>query len=515
MKFIVAVLALLAPLSHAAERLSDQVVSIQLMEGESAITLKPSRPISLMGGAGTAKHLSPSLYTLRLTRATPANQRFHLFSKTFQPGETETEQTYTETMRGKGFTPEIVVIGRQLQTASGRILDGRVRWVSIVQTSTEAVALIRQKELNAQDQYTWMQAETLEPGRGRVELLFTSGGASLGTFATPLILKSEGSIAVSNVDVGFWKDDRQVQAYTGSLTVVIGPDGKLELIERLPVETYLQGVLPAEMPSGWALEALKAQAVAARSEVLVNLATKHRLDGFDFCGNEHCRAYVGQGGAKETTNRALRETAGQIIVHENRIVPTVFSATCGGWTENNDTVWCGPPNPALRGVADFSEGETAPSLSESAMESWLKMTPTAYCSGDTRYFRWTRTYSEPEIRDMINKRIDVGGIKRIELGDRGVSGRLKWIRVYGSRGTQVIKKELPIRQALGGLPSAMFVLDVAKVNGVPKFTFVGGGRGHGVGLCQNGAQGMALKGIGYERILKHYFTGITLERYQQ
>jgi SpoIID/LytB domain protein len=515
MKFIVAVLALLAPLSHAAERLSDQVVSVQLMEGERVITLKPSRPLSLMGGAGMAKRLSPSLYTLRLTKASPAKQRFHLFSKTFQPDEAVVERAYMETMRGKGFTPEIVVIGRQLQTASGRILDGRVRWVSIVQTGTEGAALSRQKELNGQDQYTWMQAETLEPGRGRVELLLTSGGASLGTFDTPVILKSDGSIAVSNVDVGFWKDDRQVQAYTGSLTVIIGPGGKLKLIERLPVETYLQGVLPAEMPSGWALEALKAQAVAARSEVLVNLATKHRLDGFDFCGTEHCRAYVGQGGAKEATNRALRETAGQIIVHEDRIVPTVFSATCGGWTENNDTVWFGPPNAALRGNADFSGGETAPRLSKSSMASWLKMTPTAYCSGDTRYFRWTRRYSEPEIRDMINKRIDVGSIKRIELGDRGVSGRLKWIRVYGNRGTEVIKKELPIRQALGGLPSAMFVLDTADINGTRTFTFTGGGRGHGVGMCQNGAQGMALQGIDYERILKHYFTGITLERYQQ
>ena len=514
MKFVVAVLVVLAPLSHAAQRLSDQVVSIQLMKGEQAITLQPAQPLSIMGGAGNAKHLSPSLYTIRLQKASPAKQRFHLFSKTFQPGDTAAEKTYLQTMREKGYTPEIVVIGKRLQTASGKILDGRVRWVSIVQIETEKAALARQKELNAQEQYTWMKKETLAPGQGQLELLLASGGGSLGSFSTPLILKSTGPIAVSNVDVGFWKNNHKHLAYTGSLTVVIGPDGKLELLERLPVETYLQGVLPAEMPSSWSIEALKAQAVAARSEVLVNLATKHRLEGFDFCGNEHCRAYVGQGGAIDTTNRALRETAGQILVHNNRIAPTLFSATCGGWTENNDTVWFGPPNPALRGIGDFSGGENAPSPADTSMISWLKMSPTAYCSLDKKYFRWSRNYSEPEIRDMINKRVNVGQINRIKLGDRGVSGRLKWIRVYGSQRTEVIKKELPIRQALGGLPSAMFVLDVTEVNGIQTFTFTGGGRGHGVGLCQNGAQGMALQGMGYDQILKHYFTGVEMERYQ-
>ena len=165
-----------------------------------------------------------------------------------------------------------------------------------------------------------------------------------------------------------------------------------DTMERLPVESYLQGVLPAEMPPLWPIEALKAQAVAARSEVLASLATKHRLEGFDFCGVEHCRAYAGNGGHSERTDAAVRATRGQILVQGNRIVPAVFASNCGGWTEDNETAWRAPPDAALRGIGDGAGGRRKGAPSEAGVEHWLKSPPESYCSGDEKYFRWTRTY---------------------------------------------------------------------------------------------------------------------------
>lgn len=109
--------------------------------------------------------------------------------------------------------------------------------------------------------------------------------------------------------------------------------------------------------------------------------------------------------------------------------------------------------------------------------------------------------------------VDVGAVRDIELGERGVSDRLKWVRIVGSKAEAVIRKEYPIRLAFGGLPSAMFIID-GEYDGdnLVAVTFIGGGLGHGVGLCQHGARGLALGDAHYGAILDHYFTGITIER---
>jgi len=112
---------------------------------------------------------------------------------------------------------------------------------------------------------------------------------------------------------------------------------------------------------------------------------------------------------------------------------------------------------------------------------------------------------------MISQSFTVGRIEDIQVGERGTGGRLKWVRIHGTDGTETIRKELPIRRAFGDLPSALFDLDIATDhNGDRHFRFLGAGRGHGVGMCQNGARGMARAGIGYREILRHYFTGVAV-----
>lgn len=494
----------------AAEQISELSVVIQLQDDVKVVTV--FSPFALtVKDAENSYSLPQGLYTFAPLTSAPAKQRFHLFSKTFKPDVVGDEKAYMEACRERGYAPESVVIGKKLRTESGRILDARVHWISLVQCATEAEAKQKKAGLEKVEQWTWMRPEITESGSGTVKLKGASGSYSL---KLPVTLSSEKNLSVSNVDVGFWDENKKHLSYGGELELNVTTSGGLELLERLGVEEYLKGVLPSEMPALWPVEALKAQAVSARSEVLVNLSTKHSLEQFDFCAKEHCRAYRGVNRQKASTNLALVETADQILVQDGEIVETVFSANCGGWTENNDTVWFGPPNAALRGAHDLQKGITSPFGTASGVRQWLTNPPSAYCSGDSTGFRWTRKYSETEIHAMIKKNYAVGSIKQFQLGDRGVSGRLKWIRIHGTADTVTIKKELPIRRTLGGLPSAMFDLSVAGEAPKRTFTIRGGGRGHGVGLCQHGAHGMALKGILYPEILHHYFTRVTIERVQ-
>jgi stage II sporulation protein D len=498
------------PTVYAGDRIADQRVAVQLIAQAKTISFQCAQPFTIVD-ADQSIELLPGVYSFSLEHVKAAQQRFHLFSKTFPLNEVEEEAAYLKSWKDKGYSPVSLTIGKQLLTASGRPLDARVHWISIVQTATEAEANAKQAALNKESQWTWMRPEVTAVGNGTVQLRGTTGAQSL---QLPITIRSASPVSVSNVDVGFWDANLQKQSYGGQLEVTITAGGQLELLEHIPVEDYLQGVLPSEMPYSWPLEALKAQAVAARSDVLVNLSTKHSLERYDFCNTEHCRAYRGLNQHKPQTDEALAKTRGEILVHGGSIAPALFSSNCGGWTENNDTVWFGPPNEALRGRSDLLTPMAPPFDRAGKLHLWFSQPPEANCSGDSTGYRWTRRFTEKELLATLRNKHKLSSIQRIELGERGESGRLKWIRIHTGKEPVLIKKELPIRQALGGLPSAMFDLSVS--GSAPNRVFVlnGGGRGHGVGMCQHGANGMAQRGHSHTEILQHYFTDTQIEKVQ-
>jgi SpoIID/LytB domain protein len=460
--------------------------------------------------------LPPGKYHFKLESKTPARQRFHVFSKTFLPNETVALNGYLAECRAQGHDPEIETFGKQFKTRDARIIDNRQFWISIARFNHEAEAQALVKRLAGQQVFAWIRPETIAWGEGRLAVIGPDGKV-LARIAVPATIRATAPLQVTGVDSGFWSERRADRAYQPPLTLEVGPDGALEAYGRIPLEKYLKGVLPAEMPFSWPAEALKAQAVAARSEVLANLAAKHRLEGFDFCATEHCRAYTGLAGHQSPTDAAVDQTRGLLLIAEGRIVPTVFSASCGGWSEDNEIVWSGPPQAALRAVPDFPPASKPSPGGPVAygIDRWLNSSPPAYCSADKDSFRWNRRYTIQELSQTMNRHYPVGAIRNIEMGDRGPGGRLKWVRVTGTNGVETIHKELPIRRAFGALPSAMCIINVERRNGeAVAVSIVGGGRGHGVGLCQHGARGMAIQGITYDDILNHYFSGAKIERVQ-
>jgi stage II sporulation protein D len=344
----------------------------------------------------------------------------------------------------------------------------------------------------------------------------------------------ETTITLYGVKVGsgFQWESMSDRTYRGIVEIRLGNDARLTAISEIPLDQYLRGVVPAEMPAGYPAEALMAQAVAARSAVLAKLGTKHLNDAYDFCANVHCQVYSGIVSEAENTNLAVAMTGGEVIYYEDNICDAVYSAVCGGHTEHKRNVWNPPDEAYLQGIYYAIPGDSnqfnLDLTKEKDVRAWIDQRPDVYCSLNRenlptllayskKYFRWEVSYSRKELEDIIKKRTDedIGILYDIIPLTRGVSGRLMEIEVLGSRKNIRIKKELNIRRALSPtyLRSACFVIDIEMGEmGTPlAFHFRGAGWGHGVGLCQIGAAVMALDDFSYRNILEHYYKDIEVK----
>lgn len=509
-----ALLALFLTLSQAAGdpvELDALEVRLRYAEAKDSFTVESDVPVQLDDGQ-LRVNLPAGAWTLAAAAAPiPAREQFHLFTKTFQPGEDAAIDAYLDEWRLRKYQPEIVTVGRRLRLANGRLLDNRDLTVSVKRARSLAEAESERKVLEQIPAWAWIRAERVAPGTAPVAVR-NAAGDTVAQLQAPFTIRAEGAVRIARVDTGFWESRVSDQQFAAPLTLEIGPKAQLELYGRLPLENYLKGVLPAEMPPLWPAEAVKAQAVAARSEIAAHLGGKHALEGYDFCILECCRAFVGVQGRHPASDEAVRATAGEILAAGGKAVPTVFSASCGGWTENNDIAWSAPPRSVLRGVSDLRANPAPGGVRAHGYDRWIRSRPDAWCAPGNDFFRWQRRLTAEEISRAVNQRHRVGRVRSIALGERGASGRLETVRVRGSEGEAVIRKELPIRLAFGGLPSAMFIVEAEGPREAPTaFVFHGGGRGHGVGLCQFGARGRAEAGAAYREILRHYFTGATIE----
>lgn len=457
--------------------------------------------LTIVGGAtliheDTATAIASGNYRISLQDATPAHEQYRLFIRAIPERDRREAEAIAGEWKLRGFDAVLVPLGHRYETPNGRVLDNRMIWVTIGAHETEDAANNAKTQLNNEGYWPWVRRERTQTGAGT--LVLTSATGDTHRIPLPCSIRASSFVRISGAIEG---------TYQGDLSLAVSGSGAVELYEEVALDNYLAGVLPSEMPALWPIDALKAQAITARSDVLAHRGMKHALEGFDFTVDELNRVYKGMDNQHPNTDRAIAETQGIVLTHEDRIVPAVFSADCGGWTANNDTVWSAPPDPALRNRPDSL------STPPSDLAARLTQRSDAYCAVDTKYFRWAKQYSQSELSRIVNQRHKVGRIESISLGARGPSGRLVSVRVKGSEGSATIGKEYPIRLAFGGLPSAMFILDKRNApSGEAVYTFTGGGRGHGVGLCQHGAKGMANQGHAADAILAHYFSASKIEK---
>ncbi|MDD5746893.1 MAG: SpoIID/LytB domain-containing protein [Candidatus Omnitrophica bacterium] len=359
--------------------------------------------------------------------------------------------------------------------------------------------------------------------RDRQEISITSDGQRCLRLSRPVSiahLSPAATFLIFDVEAGigqYWasKTDR---IYRGAINISNGDGETLRIINVVNLEEYLYGVLPSEMPPEWPAEALKAQAVAARSEADVKLG-RHGKEGYDFCSGVHCQAYSGARVETKATNAAVDSTCGEVAVYNGKPIDAVYSNSCGGHTQDNiygDRSLI----PYLRARVDAPSGTgfVFP-LSPLELDDWLwTQNIPVFCNNDAfsrrSNFRWMRVYSKEKLQELINKKMDIGALISVDIAERNLSGHIQNICITGSKGVFTVEKELTIRQLFGDLRSGMFNIDVAvdKKGNAREFLFYGGGWGHGVGMCQVGAATMAQGGYTYDRIIQFYYTDTQIKK---
>lgn len=281
-------------------------------------------------------------------------------------------------------------------------------------------------------------------------------------------------------------------------------------VNILPLDEYVQGIMAAEMPAQFPQEALRAQAVLARTYALKHLG-KHKAHGYDLCDTQNCQVYGGVNSETEPGNAAVESTFGQTMQYKNKPIESLFSANCGGATQSaKDAGWT--DTPYLQTVSDYKEFDFD-KLEPYHFQALLQYPSAAYSKYNKHVslaaFRWARVVSEKELREVIkNQKKDIGPITALIPLRRSRAGYVTKLLVKGTKGSVTLNKENVIRNnlSLGMLRSSYFIVQPNYQNRQLKyFVFYGGGWGHGVGFCQTGAAGRADAGQDYKTILKHYF----------
>lgn len=326
--------------------------------------------------------------------------------------------------------------------------------------------------------------------------------------------------------------------YHGAFEVIQKDDRRgFYLVNLVETQEYLKGVVPNEMPVRFGLEALKAQAVAARNYVLTPRTQAYKE--FNVVDSVASQVYYGVNTEADLATRAVMETDGIVALYNNEPILALYSSTAGGYTESYSHAFSDPltkmfpsiNKPYLTAVPDKSEFKSLEDEND-AKKFYENKVPSFDI--ESPYYRWQKKWAVGELENVLKSTMiaqsktgfihpafkqgdDLGKIKDIKVMKRGASGKAVEIELMTTKGCYRIAKELVIRRVFQkdgvSLPSANIVFEknLDNYGNVTDITIFGGGFGHGVGMSQYGAGYMATKlNQPYYNILRHYYTGINL-----
>lgn len=293
-----------------------------------------------------------------------------------------------------------------------------------------------------------------------------------------LYIDSPEKISVKKLNSSFHR------SYHGRMQIVAGKGG-MYIINHVPTETYLEGVLNAEINTNWPIEAVKAQAVIARTFALFKREQrKEKL--WHISAGEYDQVYKGDGISDERGKRVIELTYGIIVSYRGRLAQTFYHSNCGGITENPSSLWKGSyPYP------------------------YLKVKSVPYGKSDPR-FQWQASISNREILQVLKKSgIHLTELNHLSIGEYTPSGRVKNL-VFNKSPAHAIPAET-FRRLTGYRRIQSLLFDVVRIPG--GYFFKGRGNGHGVGLSQWSAKEMAEVGYRYHEILHFFYHDIKLAHY--
>ncbi|MCX5680041.1 MAG: SpoIID/LytB domain-containing protein [Candidatus Omnitrophica bacterium] len=302
------------------------------------------------------------------------------------------------------------------------------------------------------------------------------------TVASDGLLVGGKAIGGTGINIKVVKDSNiyiDTRRFRGSVDIVRKDNGKLLVINNIDMDDYLYGVLYHEVSHRWPAECLKAQAIAARTFALEQ-ARGNKGQPYDLRCDIYSQVYGGRDGEKWSTTHAVDSTRGKVLTFNGDIFPTYYHATCAGYTEDASNLW---------------NADIAP----------LKGVPCNFC-GNSKHYRWAKELPlanvESKLKDSGYK---IGHIKSVNILSKNRSGRNENIEIKDDTGTSVVLTGKDFRQIFGPneIRSTKFDAEIKRGN----LMLNGMGWGHGVGMCQWGAYGMALRGKKCDDILKYYYPG--------
>ncbi len=409
--------------------------------------------------------------------------------------------------------PELVLAWRWQPLAQPLSLRRRVLGPFASYESAEAAALrwqragVRPEIARGQDWEVWGPAEAAAPGaqasrlierrltrRLGLELASSTGSLALDQ---PLRIEAPGGL--------LWKGG----VYRGPFRLIADSLGTWSLVEEVPLERYLEGVVPHEIGAGAPAAALAVQAVLARTWALRN-RVRYQVDGYHLCADTQCQVYLDPSQAGSPVRRAIASTRGLVLTAAGQPIHAVYHASNGGIAAGLEEAWDVEAVPYLRAFADgppsFVTRMPVP-LSPVALAQLLQAGSQAY-GADHPLFRWQRRLSAPRITAALGARAAaIGEVRNLKVLERGPSGRVLALEIVGANGSTVLRRDA-IRRTLRELPSTLFSLSPS---GAGTWRVQGGGFGHGAGLSQAGAIDLGRQGWSVERILSHYYPGAVLE----
>ncbi|RCJ28063.1 amidase [Nostoc minutum NIES-26] len=310
--------------------------------------------------------------------------------------------------------------------------------------------------------------------------------------------------------------------YAGQLNLQPNAYGTYTLVNQVPLETYLRGVVPYEIGTNAPKAAVEAQAIIARTYVLRNLR-RFATDNYQLCADTHCQVYNGLNGTATNTDKAIAATKSMVLTYDNQLVDALYSSTTGGVTASFSDIWNGEDRPYLRPVVDtptnFWKLSQQSLADEKNFQRFISLHQ-GFNESDWDVFRWHKESRLEDITKDLQKFLKVKNspyakfktIEAMAVVKRSESGRILEFAVKTDIGTFTLHKD-EVRSAFAAPVSTLFYIEPLNKGKAELwgYAFIGGGLGHGVGLSQTGAQNLAKLGWSSPKILQFYYPGTQIK----
>jgi SpoIID/LytB domain protein len=489
------------------------LVTVEIMAGKKQVELRAKSGVIVRpdGSGGSAVDADASAWTITVEHARQAAIQQWTVVDTLAPDDASGIAAANARWKERGFEPRMFDIGTVFGTG-GELIDTREVRIAIDPVpagkgAARAAELARRFGVK-----TSVHDELVRRPSGTI---IARSGAT--TIRNPSVLwftprRADETIAVPDVPTGTGGSQLatgvEERRYWGAVYVTLDHDGNLLVANAVSEDKLLAGLVPAEMYPDAPAAALEAQAIAARTELLQKIGRRNLTDPFLLCSTQQCQVYAGAGREDARTTRAIERTRGIVLLRDGGgLVDVRYSASCGGHTEDNDAIWGGAADPSLRGRGDDPKAQMT-RITDANLDAFLAEDPhDAWCGRAAKgraKFRWTERLRVADVTTRVAAEYpEVGGVRALVAKQRGASGRIEVLAITGERGSVEVTGDLHIRRLLGGLKSTLFAI----TRDGDAFVLHGAGFGHGVGMCQTGAIGMAEAGKTHAQILGHYFRG--------